>query len=90
MQRRRSIPPESADAKRAWATTKIKNLTDAGRGVLRLVAQNMTTQDIATKLGVSPKTVENQRSSICKKIGITGNNALLHFALTFASVLAEL
>ena len=56
---------------------------------MRLVAGNLTTQEIATTLQVSPKTVENQRSMICRKIGITGNNALLRFALTFANILAE-
>ena len=87
--RRRSIPPESPEAKAAWAREKIKKLTDAERGVLRLVARNLTTQDIASQLKVSPKTVENQRSTICRKIGITGNNALLRFGLTFATLLAD-
>ena len=87
--RRRSIPPESPEAKAGWAREKIKKLTDAERAVLRLVARNLTTQDIATQLNVSPKTVENQRSTICRKIGITGNNALLRFALTFATLFAD-
>ena len=67
----------------------MKDLTDAERGVLRLVARNMTTQDIAKQLNVSPKTIENQRSTICRKIGITGNNALLRFALTFATLVSD-
>lgn len=57
--------------------------------MLRLVARNLTTQDIARQLNVSPKTIENQRSMICRKIGITGNNALLRFALTFAGLVTD-
>ena len=88
--RRRSIPPENPEAAREWARQKLRKLTDAERSVLHLVARNLTTQDIATELKVSPKTVENQRSAICRKIGITGNNALLRFALMFAAMLSEL
>ena len=49
--------------------------------MLRFVARNMTTADVAKQLKISPKTVENHRSNICRKLGVTGNNALLRFAL---------
>ena len=49
--------------------------------VLRLITRNMTTADVAKHLKISPKTVENHRSNICRKLGVTGNNALIRFAL---------
>ena len=49
--------------------------------MLRLISRNMTTAEIAKDLRISPKTVENHRSNICRKIGVTGNNARLRFAL---------
>ena len=48
--------------------------------MLGLIARNRTTEEIAKELAISPKTVENHRSNICRKIGVTGNNALLRFA----------
>lgn len=62
-------------------------LTPAERGVLKLIARNMTTRDIAQELGLSPKTVENHRSNICQKLGVTGNNALVRLALQHANAL---
>jgi DNA-binding CsgD family transcriptional regulator len=56
-------------------------MTVTERSVLRLIMHNMTTADVAKQLKISPKTVENHRSNICRKLGVTGNNALLRFAL---------
>jgi len=69
---------------------RLLKLTPAERSVLRLIARNKTSQQIGEELGVSPKTVENQRSSICHKLEITGNNALLRFALHCAALKIEL
>lgn len=59
------------------AALRLNELTPAERGVLKLIARNKTTRDIAADLGISPKTVENHRSNICQKLGVTGNNALV-------------
>jgi DNA-binding NarL/FixJ family response regulator len=56
-------------------------LTPVERRVLSLIAAHRTTPQIAAELGVQPKTVENHRSNICKKLGVTGTNALVRFAL---------
>jgi DNA-binding NarL/FixJ family response regulator len=68
----------------------LETLTPAERGVLALIARNLTTRDIAAELGISPKTVENHRSNICQKLGVTGNNALVRFALDHAGQLTTL
>jgi DNA-binding CsgD family transcriptional regulator len=49
--------------------------------VLRLIAQDHTSTRIAQTLGLSPKTVENHRSHICRKLGLRGPQALLRFVL---------
>ena len=59
----------------------LERLTPTEQRVLRLIAQHRTTPQIAVALGVRPKTVDNHRSHICKKLGITGTNALVRYAL---------
>jgi DNA-binding NarL/FixJ family response regulator len=56
-------------------------LTPAERKVLSLVARNKTTKEIAAILNISSRTVDRHRENICSKLKLSGNNALLHFAL---------
>lgn len=56
-------------------------LTPVERRVLSLIALERTTPQIAAELNIRAKTVENHRSNICKKLGVTGTNALVRFAL---------
>jgi len=56
-------------------------LTPAERRILRLIAQDNTSAQIAEKLRISPKTVEQHRSNISRKLDISGHYALLRFAL---------
>ena len=65
----------------ADAGSALSILTQAERRILRLVAEDRTSVEIAGLLGVSPRTVENHRTNICRKIGLRGNNALLRYAL---------
>jgi DNA-binding CsgD family transcriptional regulator len=60
-------------------------MTPVELAILRLVAENMTSKEIAEKLFVSMRTVENHRMHICAKLGIKGHNALLQFALEHKS-----
>jgi DNA-binding NarL/FixJ family response regulator len=60
----------------------IVDLTPAERKVLTLVADNKTTKEIADLLFVSERTVESHRSSICSKLDLHGQNALLRYAMT--------
>lgn len=62
-------------------------LTPAERKILKLISKQHTTAEIALELSVSPRTVESHRSNICQKLAITGNNALLKFALEHKSKL---
>ena len=65
----------------------LERLTAAERRVLRLIAQGQTTSALAILLDISPKTVENHRSHICRKLGLQGPQALLRFALEHKSLL---
>jgi DNA-binding NarL/FixJ family response regulator len=63
--------------KPAW----LKLLTNTELSILRLVAENKTSAQIAEELFNSIRTIENHRSNICKKLGLTGQHALLLFAI---------
>jgi two-component system response regulator DegU len=56
-------------------------LTKMERKVIDLISDDYTTREIAEKLFISPKTVENHRSNICKKLRLSGKNALLRYVL---------
>ncbi|MBI1722803.1 MAG: response regulator transcription factor [Gemmatimonadetes bacterium] len=73
--------------KSVQALPGLDTLTPGERQVLELIAQSGTTREIAAKLGVSPKTVENHRSNICLKLNLHGANSLLRFALEHKSLL---
>ena len=61
--------------------TGISKLTTAEIKILRMIAANMTSNEIADELFLSVYTVNTHRSNICKKLNIHGPNALLHFIL---------
>ena len=58
----------------------IDRLTPAERRILRLIAEDKTSKEIATQLGVSPNTVDNHRAHHCEKLGLRGTHSLLKFA----------
>lgn len=66
----------------AGQSSSINGLTAAERRVLRLLGESKTNQEIAGELFISVRTVEHHRANICAKLGLTGKNALLTFALT--------
>lgn len=60
----------------------LESLTETEIKTLFLVSQNYSSQEIAEYLFVTSKTIENYRSRICKKLGLSpGNNSLLKWAL---------
>ena len=56
-------------------------LSDREKEVLQFVAEGYATKEVAEKLFISPKTVENHRANIMKKLNIRDRNALTKFAL---------
>lgn len=59
----------------------VGRLSPAEQRVVRLIAQGLTSAEIASRLEISVKTVENHRMHICGKLGLRGPQALLRFAL---------
>ena len=78
-------------ARRADSLTEqkpsLKDLTPAELRILKLIAANKSSKEIAEELYVSVRTVENHRTNICQKLDIHGNNALLRFVLEHRSEL---
>lgn len=59
----------------------LTSLTPTEQRVLQLVAANQSSKEIADALLIHYRTVENHRTNICQKLGLSGSNALLKFAL---------
>ncbi|UCH42790.1 MAG: response regulator transcription factor [Dehalococcoidales bacterium] len=58
-----------------------QQLTTRERDVLKLVVEGYTTQEIADKLIVSPKTVEGHKTNLMAKLGIRNRIELVRYAL---------
>ena len=69
------------DALTEPAVEKIAQLTKAERKVLFNISEGFTTPQIAQKLFVSKKTIENHRVNISRKLDLSGPNSLINFAL---------
>ncbi len=65
----------------------INDLTATERRVLKLIAENLTSKEIAAQLFISPRTVEKHRQNICQKLGLQGSHSLLKFAVFHKSEL---
>ncbi|OGU25310.1 MAG: hypothetical protein A2X66_09710 [Ignavibacteria bacterium GWA2_54_16] len=62
-------------------------LTPREKKILKLIAANKTSNEIAQELFVSRRTVQNHRNNICKKLGFRGHHRLLQFAIENKSYL---
>lgn len=60
---------------------ELQRLTPAEKRILKSISLGLTSKEIAKDLGVSFRTVENHRANICSKLGLSGTNVLLRFAL---------
>jgi len=63
------------------AKPAINDLTATERRVLKMIADDKTSREIADQLSISVRTVERHRQNICDKLEIHGSNALMKFAL---------
>ena len=58
-----------------------RELTPTQQKILSLVAECKTSQEIARRLNISYRTVQNHRNAICKRLGLSGPNALLAYSI---------
>ena len=65
----------------AAAKPTINDLTATERRILKMIAEDKTSREIADQLSISVRTVERHRQNICDKLEIHGSNALMKFAL---------
>ena len=56
------------------------SLTSREQEVLRLLAEGFSSKEIADKLSISPKTVENHRANIMKKLDLHSIHELVRYA----------
>ncbi len=59
---------------------ELQSLTATEQRILSLIAENLTSKEIAERAGISSHTVENHRANICKKLKLQGSHSLLKFA----------
>jgi len=66
---------------------QMNTLTETELKIMRLIAQNKTSKEIAAELFISHRTVQNHRQHISDKLNLHGPHALLKFALEHKSLL---
>lgn len=66
------------------------SLTPREQEVMRLLAEGSTPKEIADKLCISPKTVENHRANIMKKLDIHSTMELVRYAARLGLIDVEL
>jgi DNA-binding CsgD family transcriptional regulator len=59
---------------------ELQRLTTQERAILKRIARQMGSKEIAAEMGISPKTVDAHRTNICQKLGLHGNHVLSRFA----------
>lgn len=67
-------------AKEPREPSALETLTPAELRILKLIASDKTSKEIADALGLSPRTVENHRANMSAKLGLQGSHSLLKFA----------
>jgi two-component system response regulator NreC len=58
-----------------------ETLTDRERQILQLVAEGLSSSEIAKRLVISSRTVEVHRSKVMRKLGLRGDKDLIRYAL---------
>jgi DNA-binding NarL/FixJ family response regulator len=59
---------------------QLEQLTSAERRILKMIAEDRSSKEIADLLNISVKTVDSHRLNICSKLNIHGTHSLLKFA----------
>jgi DNA-binding NarL/FixJ family response regulator len=59
---------------------QLDQLTPAEKHILKLIAEDRTSKEIADLLQISFRTVEKHRLNICNKLKLHGSHSLLKFA----------
>lgn len=68
-------------AKKKKRPDPIKQITKREREILGLLTEGLTSTEIASKLYISPRTVEKHRTNLLKKLKLKNTAALVRFAM---------
>lgn len=60
--------------------SELNLLTDREKEILKLVAEGHTSKEVADILSISPKTADNHRANILRKLGLRNTHELTRFA----------
>lgn len=74
----RLLQPPAASAPNDGLASR---LTPTERRIVQLIAADKSSKEIGEELSIHYRTIENHRTTICRKLGLEGANALLRFAL---------
>lgn len=66
--------------KRPFRDVDYGTLTPREQEVMRLLAEGLSTREVAKELYISPKTAENHRSNLMKKLNLGSNIELIRYA----------
>lgn len=69
----------------AVGSTSASQLTQREKDVLRLIAEGMSSKEVANRLDLSVRTVETHRLNIKRKLGLDGSASLVKFAVEHKS-----
>jgi len=57
-----------------------ESLSEREKQIVQLVCQELSSKEIADRLSISERTIENHRSTIMKKLGVKNTIGLVHYA----------
>lgn len=60
---------------------RYETLTDREREVLHLTAEGLTNVEMAARLSLSPRTVENHRANMMRKLGVNNQTEVVRYAI---------
>ncbi len=76
---------EGGKREATWES-KYESLTKREKEILRMISQELTTRQIAEILCLSPRTVENHRNNMMKKLDIHSKAGLIKYAIQMGLV----
>lgn len=78
--------PDALSGNRAGSRRSHASLTEREREIFMLIAQMLDTREIATRLHISVRTVENHRRRIMRKLGVNRSAELVRYAAALGMV----
>jgi DNA-binding NarL/FixJ family response regulator len=76
------VRPTSPVPKSPVPTSSVPRLTDRETEVLQMVAEGLTSKQVASRLGLSPRTVENHVQSTMRKLQLHNRTGLVRYAIS--------